>query len=51
VDTQQGGYPGLTLEDARVDGAVAGDFDKDGLLEVAYVRAAASGVNHYEFAK
>jgi hypothetical protein len=41
----------LQIEDARVDGAVAGDFDKDGLLEVAYVRSAGSGVNHYEFAK
>jgi hypothetical protein len=41
----------LQIEDNSVDGVVAGDFDKDGLLEVAYLRSAASGVNHYEFAK
>jgi hypothetical protein len=41
----------VQVEDSSVDGVVAGDFDKDGLLEIAFLPDAPSGVTHLEFSK
>jgi hypothetical protein len=41
----------VQVEDSSIDGVVAGDFDKDGLLEIAFLPDAPSGVTHLEFSK